>query len=394
MRKILLLLNFILIVLYMFSADIGEYYASYFDIDKMIASNNINIKIFGYLKKYLETGYSSYLKAANELRVEYDNNLSFEEKKLFDILSSINPQTTISPINKLNEFKNTNPNLLVIDILLIEFQYNQWKITGDPKLAKEIINEINNLEKKIIKSPFILYYKSNFLYNSNLYGNKDDAYVVIKEGVLSFPDNKKIIETYINIATSLKMNIKDKDIFEKISKTYIKEPDPDEKVLLLIAKHFFENNEKDIANNIVNDKILPNTKNYKILFLVYELLGDYSDTYTQKMNYYKKALEYDSDNPRILSKWALSMLNVDYDKYKSLARIALNKAVTLDPNLSEEALNALKKLRNEIKIDVILNYILPILSFVIFSISIIIYLEKRRKRRDKELMFKEGDEND
>ncbi|MBM7558937.1 hypothetical protein [Marinitoga litoralis] len=394
MKRILILIYLIFVFLQIFSVDIGEFYATYFDVDKMINSNDINIKIFGYFKKYLESGYSSYLKAANELRVEYDNNLTFKEKKLFDILSSINPQTTLSPINRLNEFKNTYPDLLITDLLLIEFEYNQWKITGDPNLGAKVINNINKLERVLLKSPFLIYYKSNFMFNSNLYGNKNDAYMIIKEGVLNFPDNKKIIETYITISTSLKKNFEDDEIFEKISKTYIKEPEGDEKILLFIAKHFFEKNDKDFAYNIVNKKILPNTKNYKILFLVYELLGDYSDTYTQKMNYYKKALEYDSDNSRVLSKWALAMLNVDYNKYKSLARIALNKAVTLDPNLSEEALNALKKLRNEIKIDVMFNYILPILFFVAISIFIIIYFEKRKKQKEKELMFKEGDEND
>ncbi|WP_129409359.1 hypothetical protein [Marinitoga lauensis] len=164
--------------------------------------------------------------------------------------------------------------------------------------------------------------------------------------------------------------------------------------MLLIAKHFFETDEKDFAKEIIINKIIPNTKNTKVLQLSYELLGDYADTNIQKMNYYQQSLKYNSENARILSKWALSMLNVDKNKYKTLARIALNKAISINPNISEEALKALKELRTEVKIEVMINYVLPIILFVVGSLGILIYYEKRKKKKEKELLLKGDEEGD
>ncbi|KLO21290.1 hypothetical protein X275_09900 [Marinitoga sp. 1197] len=398
MKKFRILIIVIMIsITTIFSEDIGKFYIKTFDSDKMINYNKINIKIFGYLKKYLETGYSGYLKSANELRVTYNNELDIVEKKVFDTMSSINHQTTIEPIKRFEELKIRYPESLLIKSLLLEFEYSQWLITGDPKLAKIILNKIKDIENIMGEAPFTVYYKANFLYKSNIYGDKKEAYNIIKKGVLEFPDNKKIVETFLIISSQLKKEKEDKEIFEKIARIYLKEPENKENILLLIAKYFFEIGNKDFAKEILTERILSNSRNAGILFLTYELLGDYADTNIQKMNYYQKALKYKSESSRVMSKWALSMLKVDREKYKTLARIALNKAVTLDENISEEAKKALSDLRTEVKIEVFLNYVLPIILFIIISISILIYYEKRKERKEKDFLLKvskEGEDNE
>ncbi|WP_129409358.1 hypothetical protein [Marinitoga lauensis] len=147
MKKYIYIVLIIFLTILSFGDDITDFYVRNFDIDEMINSNKINIKIFGYLKKYFETGYSGYLKAANELRAKYNELLKFEEKQIFDVMSTINPQTTIDPIKKLEELNSKYPNFQLINILLLEFNYKQWLITGDPKLAKKILNEIESIKK-------------------------------------------------------------------------------------------------------------------------------------------------------------------------------------------------------------------------------------------------------
>ncbi|SHF13667.1 hypothetical protein SAMN02745164_01859 [Marinitoga hydrogenitolerans DSM 16785] len=394
MKGKFIILTMIIFSMMIFAETIGEFYASKFDVDKMINSEKVNIKIFGYIKKYFETGYSGYLRSANQLRVKYDNSLNIEEKKIFDIMSSLTPQTTIEPIKKLKEIEMKYPNSLIIKILLLEFNYKQWLITGDPKLAKEILNEFQYIEKIMGDTPLTVFYKANFLYKSNLYGDKETSYKIIKDGVLKFPDNKKIVESFLTISSQMEKDKEDEQIFDEISKSYVKNPEVKENILLLISKHFFEINDKNFAKQIIIDKIMPNTRNSKILFLSYELLGDYTDTNVQKMNYYKKALNYNSENARVLSKWALAMLEVDREKYKSLARIALNKAITINPNMSEDAMKALRDLRNEIKIEVLINYILPITLFVGGSISIMVYYEKRKKKKEKYMLLDSNNDED
>lgn len=393
MKKIVLIfiLTIVAVIIFSDSENVYSFYVKTFNNDSMIESNEIDIKIFGYLKKYFETGYSGYLKAANELRIKFDDDLSIEEKQIFDLMALLNPQTTIEPIKKFQELKNKYPNSNLIKVLLIEFQYKQWLITGDPKLVKEILDKIENSINIMGNTPFFLYYKSNILFRSKIYGNKKESYNLIKKAAIEFPENKKIIETYLLISTQLNKDKEDKDLFEKVSKYYIREPETKDNILLLIAKHFFENNNEDLAKDIVLNKIISQTQNTKILFLSYELLGDYADTNIQRMEYYKKSLSYNSENARVLSKWALVMLKVDKNKYKTLARIALNKAITINPNISEEAKNALKKLRNEIKIEVMINYLLPIILLVVGSISFLIYYEKRKEKKEKIKMFEEND---
>ncbi|WGS65252.1 tetratricopeptide repeat protein [Marinitoga aeolica] len=394
MKKYFFIILIMFLIVFSFSVDIADFYVKNFNTDEMINSNKVNIKIFGYLKKYFETGYSGYLRAANELRAKYNELLNFEEKNIFDIMAMINPQTTIDPIKKLEELKNKYPNFQLVNILLLEFEYKQWLITGDPKLAKKILNEIESIKKIMGYTPFVVYYKANFLFKSSIYGNKEEAYTIIKKGVLEFPENKKIMEIYLIIAAQLEKDKKDKNIFEEISKVYVKEPEVKENILLLIAKHFFESNKKDFAKQIIINKIIPNVKNSRVLQLSYELLGDYADTNVQKMNYYQQSLKYNSENARILSKWALSMLKVDENKYKTLARIALNKAISIDPNISTEALKALKNLRTKVKIEVMVNYVLPIILFVSGSLGILIYYEKRKKKKEKELLLKDDEEGE
>ncbi|GAB6188448.1 hypothetical protein JCM30566_01870 [Marinitoga arctica] len=394
MKRFFLVVLSITIFIFAFSEDIGEFYLRKFSIDEMINSKEASIKIFGYLKKYLETGYSGYLKSSNELRVLYDNVLTFEEKRYFDIISSFSPNTTIEPIKKLEDLEKNYPDSLLIKTQLIEYYYKQWQITGDPKMAKTILERIKYIENKMGETPFIVFYKARFLYESNLYGNKEEAYNLVRDGALKFPENKSLIELYLIVSSDLNRDLKDKNLFGKIAMSYLKEPEVKDKILLLIARHFFEAKNKDLAKQIIFEKIIPKTRNSKILLLSYEVLGDYSDTNIQKMNYYKQSLKYDSENSRILEKWALSMLKVDKEKYKSLARIALNKAITINPNISEEAMEALEDLRTEIKIEVMLKYVLPILLFVSLSISILIIYEKRKKRNEKEMILKDGKEGD
>lgn len=397
MKKLMLVLLIIMIFISTFGEKIGEFYLENFDINEMINSKEPGIRIFGHLKKYLETGYSGYLKSSNELRVLYDNVLSFEEKKYFDIMSSFSPNTTIEPIKKLEELEKNYPESLLIKTQLIEYYYKQWEITGDPKMAKTILERIEYIGNKMGDTPFVVYYKSKFLYESNLYGDKEEAYKLIREGILKFPENKNLVELYLIITSDLNKDLKDSELYDRIAKSYLKEPEVKENILLLIAKHFFEDDEKDLAKQIILEKVISNTRNSKILLISYELLGDFADTNIQKMNYYNQALKFESDNAELLEKWALSMLKVDKEKYKSLARIALNKAVTIDPNMSEEAREALEKLRTEIKIEVMLKYLLPILLFVGLSISVLIIYEKKKAKKEKEMILRdeeEGDEND
>ncbi|AEX86331.1 hypothetical protein XO10_09655 [Marinitoga sp. 1135] len=388
-KAFLLLLITVYVVIGINAENIAETYLKTFDITKLMDSENVAVKTFAYFELYYEKNYSGYLKAANELRAKYNNLLTYREKEIFDIMSGVNPITTLKPIERFKELLKKYPDDPLINILLLEFEYKQWKITGDPKLAKEILNKIEYIEKKYGNTPFSIYYKSNFLFKSRIYGNKEDAYNLIKNGVKTYPDNRKIIETYIKIAGYLEKYKEDKELFGEIAHTYIDMPEPSMDLMLIIVNYYIYLNDTQKAEKTLKEIIIPNTRNSKILALSYELLGDISETYTQKMNYYKKALQIIPDNGRVLSKWALAMLKVDREKYKTLARISLNKALTIDGKLSDEAEKALEDLRNEIKIHVMLNYVLPLVLFVVVALGIIIFYEKWKEKKEMEKLQNE-----
>ena len=77
----------------------------------------------------------------------------------------------------------------------------------------------------------------------------------------------------------------------------------------------------------------------------------------------------------------------DRKENAQLARVILNKALSLYPN-QPEIRAELDNLQRDIKIKGVMVYILPLLGIVIGGITVMIVLEKRKKNREYEEMLK------
>ena len=172
------------------------------------------------------------------------------------------------------------------------------------------------------------------------------------------------------------------DLYEN----YIKLGENADEIHLIAAKSYLNLENKDKARELASS-ITKSSGRKNILASTYELLGDIAQTNVQKINYYKLSLEYDEKNGLIWSKLGVSYLQEDRKENAQLARVILNKALSLYPN-QPEIRAELDNLQRDIKIKGVMVYILPLLGIVIGGITVMIVLEKRKKNKEYEEMLK------
>lgn len=99
--------------------------------------------------------------------------------------------------------------------------------------------------------------------------------------------------------------------------------------------------------------LIQNSDKKNILSKSYELLGDISDTYTQKKKNYEISLYYDQKNEDSLAKLGLLLIQHDMKNNIGLSKIYLTKALIFDPD-NEQIVNALKLVDHTLKKEILL----------------------------------------
>jgi tetratricopeptide (TPR) repeat protein len=116
--------------------------------------------------------------------------------------------------------------------------------------------------------------------------------------------------------------------------------------MFLIALSYYNLDEKSESRKIV-DWILQNSNKKAVLSKSYELLGDISETNSQKINYYKTAIDLDPENAEALAKLGTTLYESNRSTTDNLtiSRIYLTKALMYDPDNSDlkETLNTIDR---------------------------------------------------
>ncbi|MDY6896318.1 MAG: hypothetical protein SVO01_13020 [Thermotogota bacterium] len=380
MRQKLLVLLFLTIFMVSTLATVFDDFVYYVDLQTMYESDDQYLKILGGFLKRWETGLPMYVD-----NLQLSNLVLFPDDEItLKILKESDPYVYLEPAKLFEEALKEYPNSIIINSMYLFFKFQYWQNSLDPSAVKEIFEYSEKIEKLVgEKTPFTVYCEAQILSKSKIYNDPQKAYNDLKEIYLTYNYDKKIIESLVEVSF-LTNNY---EIIKDLYNTYINLKGNDSQTLLYFSKIFYNMGETEKSKEIALS-LIPVAKVPSILSETYEFLGDIENNYEKRIEYYQKALTHDKENGRIMSKLGLTYYNWDKKEYAQLARYFLNAAQSRN-YITEEMEDALKELRSRVVFEIFLKYLLPLLLGVVFALWLLYYLDKKRKIKEHNRMFKE-----
>lgn len=382
-KNVFLILFLILVSLITFSTKLNNYVYS-FDPDELIRKNDNNLNSLGLYLKYIETGNQEYKNTANMLRAENIDNLSADDSIALNILSESIPNNYSFIQNKLKNALNNYSNSIILNALYTVFTFKVWKEDRNLSTEQIIIEQSNFIEEKIGLNPLSAYHYSYIKWYSKYISEPGKSFEKLEEIYRNFPENQAIIE----LLTTISYESHRFDNLENLYTIYSNLNKKNNSILLIFAKGFSKSSQDKKVNTILETIINESNDKY-VLSSAYELMGDVSNTNSQKIIYYETSLEYDSNNPDSLFKLAKAHYEKGGKTNLNLVRIYLQKSIHFD-NTNKEALTLLKKINYDFMIENFLINILP--YFLIFSFSFFLiyyYINKKPQKERNEIINEE-----
>ncbi|KUK15249.1 MAG: Uncharacterized protein XD53_1327 [Petrotoga mobilis] len=304
-------------------------YVYTFDTDELLVSSQRSLNVLGLYLKYYETGNEEYKTAANQTRPYILSFLEPDDSAALNVLSEYQPGNDMESINRIEILINNYPNSVILNALKILFNFEVWEKSNNMEAFKKILSSIDIIEKTIGENPLSIYYKSILTWEEANLQEKEDIFQNLEKAFFSYPSNRKIQELLIVQAFELGKY----ERVKQLSTDYVNRSQKDERIMFLIALSYYNLGEKSESRNIIN-WILQNSNKKNVLSKSYELLGDISATSSQKINYYKSAIDLDPQNAEALAKLGITLYEGDKTDTTDLtiARIYLTKALMYDPD--------------------------------------------------------------
>jgi len=369
-KKIMIISLFMIISLTLFSTNLDNYVYS-FEPDELIRKSDKNLNALGLYLKFIETGNQEYKNTANMLRAENIENLSSDDSIALNILSESIPYNYNFIQNRLKNALNNYDSSIILNALYTTFTFKVWK--EDKNLSSEqlIIEQTKKIEDKIGINPLSAYYYSYVKWYSEYISEPGKSFTKLDEIYRNFPENKSIIE----LLTTISYESQRYENLVTLYDIYSNFLEKNNKTLLIFSKGFNQlgNNSKALK---ILETVINQSNNKYILSSSYELMGDISNTNSQKILYYKKSLEFDTENPNSLFKLARSYYKEDKKNNLNMVRLLLQKSIHFD-NENEEAKSLLKKVNFDFMIENFLINILPYFLIFSFLFFLIFYFIKK-----------------
>jgi tetratricopeptide (TPR) repeat protein len=368
-----------------FSGELDKFLFN-FTPENMLESESDEMKYLGHLLTKWESGYE-FLKNPDEL----DLNFTDEEQVMISFLEGVEEYVFISPLNKLEQMKENYSNSLIFNSIYLYMGSEYWIETGDPTYANRMFDTAEKIEEIYgQRVPLTIYYDSYIAWNSRLYGNRERAFEDIEYGYLNFGKEKRILELYITMSSQMNSY----ENLDKAYNDYMEYNKKDFNVVLTLANSYrsIGNNEKskEIAQYVAD-----NASSTFTLRDSYEMLGDLSQDYDDKIEYYKQASSKDPENWMLLKKLGMAYYEQDPEENAQLARVMLNMSITQNPR-QPEVEEVLSVLRKDVIIHNLIYYVLPIAAVFVLGIYLLLRHEKKKKKKEKDMIYKESrnDHND
>jgi len=361
-------------------ATVFDDFVYYVDLQTMYESDDQYLKTIGGLLKHWETGFPMYVD-----NLQLSNLVLFpDDETTLKILKELDPYVYLKPAKLFEEALKEYPNSTIINSMYLFFKFQYWQNSLDPSTAQEIFyysEKIQNIVGE--KTPFTVYCQAQILSKSKIYNDPQKAYNDLKEIYLNYNYDKKIIELLVELSFQTNKF----EIIMDLYNSYRNLKGENSQTLLYFSKIFYKMGETEEAEKIALS-LIPVAKNSSILSETYEFLGDIESNYEKRIEYYQNSLNYDKENGRIMSKLGLTYYNWDKKEYAQIARYFLNGAQSRN-YVTEEMEKALKNLRFRVIFEVFLKYLLPLILGVSFALWLLYYLNKRRRIKEQNELFKE-----
>jgi len=357
-------------------------YVYTFDTDELLASSQKSLNVLGLYLKYYETANEEYKTAANQTMPYILSSLEPDDSAALNVLSEYYPGNAEESINRIEILTNNYPDSVIVNAINVLFNYEVWQKNKNTEAFKKILSSIDIIEENIEENPFSIYYKSVLTWEEASLQEKENIFKNLEKAYSSYPSNRKIQELLIVQAFELG---KFEEI-KQLSTDYVNLSEKDEKIMFLIALSYYNLNDKSESRKII-DWILQNSNKKSVLSKSYELLGDISETNSQKVNYYKTAIDIDLENAEALAKLGTTLYesNKTNSDDLTISRIYLTKALMYDPDNSQikQILNAIDR---KLAVKNFLTTLLPL--FIV--ISVIFYIVFRFGSKGNNLKRPEG----
>lgn len=336
-----LIFPILFITLNIYAGNLDSYVYN-FDTDQLLVSSQRSLNVLGLYLKYYETGNEEYKTAANQTMPYILPSLKPDDSAALNVLSEYFPGNEVESINRIEILTNNYPNSVIVNSLNVLMNYEVYQKSKNTEAFKKILSSIDIIEETIGENPFSTYYKSVLMWETASPQEKENIFKNLEKVHFSYPLNRDIHELLIIEAFELG---KYEDV-KQLSMNYVNLSQKDERIMFLIALSYYNLDEKSESRKIV-DWILQNSNKKAVLSKSYELLGDISETNSQKINYYKTAIDLDPENAEALAKLGTTLYESNRSTTDNLtiSRIYLTKALMYDPDNSDlkETLNTIDR---------------------------------------------------
>lgn len=337
-----------------------------FDTDELLNSSELELNVLGLYLKYIEEGKEEYKITANQTRSYLYSQLKPDDSAVLNVLSEYTPGNEEDAIRKLDIVVSNYPDSVIANAIRIYFNFIKWEKTKDAQSFKKILSSIDIIKESIGNTPFTVYYESILEWEVADPQKKDALLENLENMYWDYPSNKKIQELLIVQAFELEK-------FEKVSQlanSYISISNKDERIIFLIASSYFHLDKIKEARSQI-EWIIQNSTKKTVLSKSYELLGDISNTLTQKINYYKISAEIDPENSDALAKLATSLYQENQKDNLEISRMYLSRALVNNPD-NHSIQEALKVIDRKLKRNYFLSTHLPFF-IVLLGIFFVVY---------------------
>ncbi|WP_146738311.1 lipopolysaccharide assembly protein LapB [Petrotoga sp. 9PW.55.5.1] len=337
-----------------------------FDTDELLNSSELELNVLGLYLKYIEEGKEEYKITANQTRSYLYSQLKPDDSAVLNVLSEYTPGNEEEAIRKLDIVVSNYPDSVIANAIRIYFDFIKWEKTKDAQSFKKILSSIDIIKESIGDTPFTVYYESILEWEASDSEKKDALLENLENMYWDYPSNRKIQELLIVQAFELEK-------FEKVTQlanSYISISNKDERIIFLIASSYFHLDKIKEARSQI-EWIIQNSTKKTVLSKSYELLGDISNTLTQKNNYYKMSAEIDPENSDALAKLATSLYQENEKDNLEISRMYLARALVNNPD-NHSIQEALKVIDRKLKRNYFLSIHLPFF-IVLLGIFFVVY---------------------
>lgn len=326
---------------------------------------------------FKETNYrmyeSRFIQAMADLNInQVDQGFIYPLKIIETVVST----SMVESLKLLDKMPDTNLNeVLALKLFLID-----WQETGDPVSASKFLNLAMKIQENFPMSD--LPYLALLTYHSESAFRSIESLKTYREKILE----NRLENLYAPLISAEYAN----RLVELVIEDFSRIEKPDDLTSAYVALALFEDGQYERSEEILKSIFLSRLDR-KTASKSYDVLGQIAENrkeYDIALEYYRRAIDANSDNSAAISRLGMVYLKSDKKDKENLARfyLEMSKLEEFDP----EVKSTLKQLRRSFVLKVLFFQLIPLLAGVVVLLFLVEYFHrKRRKKQETDILNKQ-----